>query len=107
MFGGRGEGIDEFTAVETVPGDQLVEVCVIAVPGVEISESDGGGQLLCDDGRDRVAVEREGRSYQGLRVINSGPGVTGSPKLTSSWSLSRARLRLAAMVRRSPWYSSS
>lgn len=36
-----------------------------------------------------------------------GPGVTGSPKLISSWSLSRARAMEAAIDRRRPWYSSS
>ena len=52
MAGGVAECGGELVAVEVMAGDELVEVGVVAVAGVEVAEGDGGGELLGDDGGD-------------------------------------------------------
>jgi hypothetical protein len=62
----------ELITIEVVAGDELVEVGVVAVAGVEVAEGDGGG--------DGVAVEGEGLIGQVLGVFDGcrsgGDGVT-------------------------------
>jgi hypothetical protein len=54
VVGGVAQCGGELVAVEVVAGDELVEVGVVAVAGVEVAEGDGGGKFLGDDGGDGV-----------------------------------------------------
>lgn len=79
-------------------------IAVVAVAAVEVAEFDSGGQLLGDDGGEWIAENSEVPASSGCWYAMSwGSGVMGSPRLTSSRSLSCARAIEAGITSRSPW----
>lgn len=78
MCGGGSQRCGQFFAVEIVERQQAVEVRVIPIAGVEIAERDGGGELLGDDGGERVTEELEAVRGELLRVVDDlRPGSDG------------------------------
>ena len=76
----------QFVPVEVVAGNELMEVGIVAVARVEVTEGDGGRELFGNDGGVGVAIEREGPVGQGLRVLDGVDLVQWAQSEWPSWS---------------------